>query len=416
MYREHFGLTHLPFQDSPSAQFYYPALDAEHALAGVYQLLAEPTTQDKRGVIVTVVANTGLGKTLLARKLAEGSPPRTRECVSLTNPPPHREEFMRRLCAAFDESPHEDTTTGEMVGWLQCSLANRQTGDSVAAVVIDDAHRLDARVLNLLAMLVELRSGGRPLFRVVLLGDGRLSDQLSAPSASSCRHRVRATYRLGPMSRPETRAYIEHRLAVAGCPDSQLMAPQVLSSIHDRSGGVPRLINRLADGTLLSAFVDGRRRVTVDDLPADAPAEQCGEAAPNAQPRPISATRPTVRGRGQDDSTSARRPGEARSPDRNRTPAEAGKALERQLLSTAERLSHRLHSAVEHLRLRASALRRPVVAESGSPGLGSTAPGVKPDRSRSGLRCAMADFGDSLVSIRRLGGRRKAPVRWGAKR
>ncbi len=121
MYREHFGLTHLPFQDSPSASFYYPALDAEQARVEVSKLLAQPTTQDKRPVIVAVVADTGFGKTLLAGKLAEGIR-RARACVFLTNPPPHREEFMRRLCTAFDESLDEDTTTGEMVGRLRHSL------------------------------------------------------------------------------------------------------------------------------------------------------------------------------------------------------------------------------------------------------------------------------------------------------
>ena len=58
MYCEHFGLTHLPFQDSPSAQFYYPALDVEQALVGVSKLLAEPTTQNKRSMIAAVVEPT----------------------------------------------------------------------------------------------------------------------------------------------------------------------------------------------------------------------------------------------------------------------------------------------------------------------------------------------------------------------
>ena len=406
MYREHFGLSHLPFQDSPSTQFYYPALDAEQALVGVSKLLAQPTPQDKRGVIVAIVADTGFGKTLLGRKLTEGIR-RSRACVFLTNPPPHREEFMRQLCIAFDESLDEDTTTGEMVGRLQHSLTRQQTGASVAAVVIDDAQRLDARVLNLLAMLVELRAGDRPLLRAVLVGDARLSDQLSAPSASSCGHRVRATYRLGPMSRPETQAYIDHRLAVAGCTDGQLMAPAVSSAIHDRSGGVPRLINRLADATLLSAFVDGRMRVTIDDLPAAGPPEQSGEATANAEPRGISATRPTVH---------ARRPRKARSPDRCLTPAAALTVLERQLLSTAEWLGHRLHAAVEHLCRRAWTVRRSVEADSGSPASGDTATGVQPARSRSILRWAMADFGDSLASLRRLGARRRTPTGFGAKR
>jgi len=406
MYREHFGLTHLPFQDSPSAQFYYAALDAERALVGINRLLAEPTTQDQRSMIVAIVANAGFGKTLLARKLTEGIR-RARACVFLTNPPPDREAFMRQLCAAFDESLSEDTTTGEMVGRLRHSLTRRQTGDSVAAVVIDDAQRLDARVLNLLAMLVELRSGGRPLLRVVLAGDGRLSDQLSNRAASSCRHRVRASFSLGPMSRPETQAYIDHRLAIAGCTDGQLMDPAVSSAIHDRSGGVPRLINRLADATLLSAFAAGRRCVTIDDLPVESLPEQFGETTPNEEPPPIGASRP---------SACAPRPGQARSSKRSSTPAAARHALEHQLLSTAEWLSHRLHEAVEHLRLRASGQRRPMATGSVSPTLDSAAAGPKPARSRSGLRSAMADFGDSLASIRHLSARRKTRAKWGVKK
>ena len=61
--------------------------------------------------------------------------------------------------------------------------------------------------------------------------------------------------RLRPMSRDAVAGYIQHRLQVAGgrC-ERVLFSPEIVDSLHSRSGGVPRLINRICDRALHLAY------------------------------------------------------------------------------------------------------------------------------------------------------------------
>ena len=63
------------------------------------------------------------------------------------------------------------------------------------------------------------------------------------------------------MDRRTVRAYVAHRLKVAGCADRVFTTPSV-DLIHERTGGVPRLVNQLCDLSLVYAFSKGRKSVT----------------------------------------------------------------------------------------------------------------------------------------------------------
>ena len=65
--------------------------------------------------------------------------------------------------------------------------------------------------------------------------------------------RITARYHLTPLDAAETETYVRHRMAVAGCarmPFSRLG----LKALYQRSGGVPRLINIVADRALMAGY------------------------------------------------------------------------------------------------------------------------------------------------------------------
>ncbi|HEY6544570.1 MAG TPA: peptidoglycan-binding protein, partial [Dokdonella sp.] len=64
---------------------------------------------------------------------------------------------------------------------------------------------------------------------------------------------ITARYHLTPLDAAETEAYVRHRLAVAGCariPFSRLG----LKALYQRSGGIPRLVNIIADRALMAGY------------------------------------------------------------------------------------------------------------------------------------------------------------------
>ena len=60
--------------------------------------------------------------------------------------------------------------------------------------------------------------------------------------------------------------YINTRLAVAGMKDQEVFPPEILTEVHYRAQGIPRLINAICDNLLLTAFAQETRICTVEML------------------------------------------------------------------------------------------------------------------------------------------------------
>jgi len=80
---------------------------------------------------------------------------------------------------------------------------------------------------------------------------------------------------MGVLSRHEIADYIGHRLTIAGYSGPTLFSPPAIRAINGASRGVPRLVNILANKSLLLVFGEGGRQVernhvqaAVDDTPA----------------------------------------------------------------------------------------------------------------------------------------------------
>jgi general secretion pathway protein A len=68
------------------------------------------------------------------------------------------------------------------------------------------------------------------------------------------------------LSEEETRAYVQHRLEVAGAGDRELFTADTFPEIFRYCGGVPRLINTLCDTAMMAAFTADRGVVTREDI------------------------------------------------------------------------------------------------------------------------------------------------------
>jgi hypothetical protein len=75
-------------------------------------------------------------------------------------------------------------------------------------------------------------------------------------------------FHLTPLSKSDTAAYIQHRLEVAGSQGRQIFDPETFPLIYRYTGGIPRLVNTLADTTMMAGFAQDRATVTVDDVKA----------------------------------------------------------------------------------------------------------------------------------------------------
>jgi general secretion pathway protein A len=78
--------------------------------------------------------------------------------------------------------------------------------------------------------------------------------------------RVRLRFHLGTLSRDDLRAYVLHRLEVAGADGRQIFAEDTFPEIARYTGGVPRLVNTLCDTAMMAAYNEDRDHVTLADI------------------------------------------------------------------------------------------------------------------------------------------------------
>lgn len=255
MYAAHFGLTREPFSLAPDPRFLFMSERHREALAHlVYGVRGG-------GGFVLLTGEIGAGKTTVVRCLLEQLPA---NCVVayVFNPRLTALELLQTVCHEFGITDIAEPTSGKAhVDALNRFLLAAHAQSRQALLVIDEAQALDAPVLEQLRLLTNLETAERKLLQIVLVGQPELRDMLAQPGLEQLAQRVIARYHLGALSAPETRAYVQHRLAVAGHKGALPFDARALALIHERSAGVPRRINLLADRALLGAYAGHRAAV-----------------------------------------------------------------------------------------------------------------------------------------------------------
>src|SRR6185437_16528310 len=133
-------------------------------------------------------------------------------------------------------------------------------------LIVDEAQNLSMRVLEEIRLLSGVETTKEKVLRIILAGQPELNEKLDAPELVQLTQRIRLRFHLTTLSPPEMRAYIQHRLEVAGAGDRQIFAEETYPEIYRFSGGVPRLVNTLCDTALMAAFTADRETVTLADI------------------------------------------------------------------------------------------------------------------------------------------------------
>jgi type II secretory pathway predicted ATPase ExeA len=91
----------------------------------------------------------------------------------------------------------------------------------------------------------------------------------------------------------ETAGYVQHRLHTAGGNGAAIFTPEALSGVYRYTQGVPRLINGLCDGALLSGYVHEAKVIGSDIIE-----EVAGELPSLVETPSVTATAHAARGAG----------------------------------------------------------------------------------------------------------------------
>ena len=73
------------------------------------------------------------------------------------------------------------------------------------------------------------------------------------------RQRISVNYHLTPLDAADTEAYVNYRLEHAALGEPPRFTTDAAALIHDRSGGVPRIINVICDAALIFGYAEEQR-------------------------------------------------------------------------------------------------------------------------------------------------------------
>ena len=257
MYQTYFGLKRRPFGATPDSRCFLASRVIQAALDEIVVCV-----EQGQGIAV-VSAPAGIGKTLLCERLRTELGNRF-ESVILR----HANFLTRRglLQTLLCELSHAYRQQDEQELRLELSPAIRALQPEREALVLicDEAHQLSRDLLEELRILSDFAENGRPLVRLVLVGQRELEETLAMPSLEALSQRIRAHVCLETMDRADSLDYIDYRLTWAGGRTEEIFDRDAVELICQAADGVPRCLNQLCDQALLLGFVAEQRPISTE--------------------------------------------------------------------------------------------------------------------------------------------------------
>lgn len=251
---EFYGLREKPFSILPDPAYLYISGKRRMELAklrmGVFN----------RAGVALITGEVGSGKTTLIHHLMQNADD---DAVIglIDNVHPRLENLLQWVLQAF----HIEVTTDREVQLhrLFVDFIEEQAAKKRSVILfIDEAHNMSDQLLEELRLLMNVNVS-RASFHTVLVGQVEILEVLKRTNMRQFTQRISIEHHLEPLNVLETYKYIHHRMQVAGR-EPELFTTEACRLIHDRSRGIPRLVNLLCEMTLEFGFDE--RKTIIDDV------------------------------------------------------------------------------------------------------------------------------------------------------
>ena len=255
MYLEFYGFSEAPFSLSPNPRFIFFSKTHKEAFALLLYGI------NKRFGFIELIGEVGTGKTTILRTLLSQLDEEKYRTALIFNPAQTTIDLMRAVNQEFG-IPSESENIAELLDKLNRFLLVENSAGRTVVLVIDEAQNLAPNLLEQIRLISNLETDTNKLIQIVLAGQPELGRLLEKPALRQINQRIALRYNLLPLDMEDSRAYIAHRLVMAGGGDRVSFSTGALGWLYLYSRGTPRLINILCDRALLIAYTEDRRRIT----------------------------------------------------------------------------------------------------------------------------------------------------------
>jgi general secretion pathway protein A len=247
MYAEFFGLSELPFNNTPDPRFFFPTPDHEEALASMIYAISE-----SKGFML-LTGEVGAGKTLLTKMVLHHFG--NRICAATVNHALRSVgDLLASVCYEFGIPVPSDASTAHCTRALQDFLIAHYSHNTPVVLLIDEAQALPPEGFEQLRMLGNLEDDNAKLLQTLIVGQPELRRIFQARDMRQLRQRLFRTFHLPALDLQQCQGYVRHRLGVAGAGEADIFDDSAMEVIHRHAQGLPRLINTICDNAMLSAY------------------------------------------------------------------------------------------------------------------------------------------------------------------
>ena len=254
MYNEHFGLTEAPFGLTPNTAYFLNARGYREAFNMLQVALAN------NDGFIKVTGEVGTGKTMLCRKLLNTLDDNY-YTVYIPNPFLNPTALYRAIAQELGVKVKSRDGINEYQHNINERLIELVAAGKKVVVVIDEAQAMPPKSLEALRLISNLETETSKLVHIILFGQPELDRLLGDESLRQLRQRISFSYCLPQLDLDGVRNYINHRLSVAGYNGESLFSGPAIKLLLKASGGVPRLVNILANKSMMAAFGKGAMKI-----------------------------------------------------------------------------------------------------------------------------------------------------------
>ncbi len=256
MYTDFYHLKEKPFELTPSSRFLYLGESHKKALDHLTYGVSE-----RKGLIL-LTGEIGTGKTTMVYALLNNIDKNT-QYIHLSNPLLSLREFMDYLAfSAFKKKVHFKSKTDflfEFEEFLRQCMQQQKN----FILIIDEAQNLSFKLLEEVRLISNMDFADEKLINIFLVGQPELNEKLSDPRCKPLLQRISSRYHIPPLDFNGTIDYMATRLQIAGRENGiDIFSKSAIKAIHHYSKGYPRVINILADNSLLLGYSKGKKKIT----------------------------------------------------------------------------------------------------------------------------------------------------------
>jgi general secretion pathway protein A len=256
MYPQFFGFHKLPFRLRPDPDFLYSGKEYLQARAAMIAAMRGSAR------VVLFMGPPGVGKTLLLDDVLHEISGQFAAC-RINQPHISATELLQAVVMQLGTTTVEaEENHPRLLTEVAAALDAAGSRAAPPMLVIDDAQLLTGATLVTLGDLL----ARAPRLKILLVGQHDPQQPGGGLAARVVVAQKPRQVHLAPLGPDGSRAYIEHRLNVAGGGGKELFSADAHTMIYQHTGGSPRLINVLCDAALHAACLRASGQVSAAEI------------------------------------------------------------------------------------------------------------------------------------------------------